>query len=32
VTQDSSEQDFSTRRQLFLTEQGYRYEIENFKL
>ena len=32
VTQDSSEQDFSTRRQLFLTEQGYRYEIETFKL
>lgn len=32
VTQDSSEQEFSTRRQLFLTEQGYRYEIENFKL
>lgn len=32
VTQDSTEQEFSTRRQLFLTEQGYRYEIENFKL
>lgn len=29
VTQDSTEQDFSARRQLFLTEQGYRYEIEN---
>lgn len=29
VTQDSTEQEFSTRRQLFLTEQGYRYEIEN---
>lgn len=29
VTQDSSEQEFSTRRQLFLTEQGYRYEIRN---
>ncbi|MFT6626909.1 MAG: DNA excision repair protein ERCC-3, partial [Flavobacteriales bacterium] len=27
VTQDSTEQEFSTRRQLFLTEQGYRYEI-----
>ncbi len=27
VTQDSTEQDFSARRQLFLTEQGYRYEI-----
>lgn len=32
VTQDTSEQDFSTRRQLFLTEQGYRYEIRNHKL
>ena len=30
VTQDSTEQEFSSRRQLFLTEQGYRYEIENF--
>lgn len=29
VTLDSSEQDFSARRQLFLTEQGYRYEIQN---
>lgn len=29
VTQDSTEQDFSTKRQLFLTEQGYRYLIEN---
>jgi len=29
VTQDSTEQDFSARRQLFLTEQGYRYEIES---
>ena len=29
VTQDSTEQDFSARRQLFLTEQGYRYEIQN---
>jgi DNA excision repair protein ERCC-3 len=28
VTQDSTEQDFSAKRQLFLTEQGYRYEIE----
>ncbi|TVQ98998.1 MAG: helicase [Deltaproteobacteria bacterium] len=27
VTRDSIEQDYSTRRQLFLTEQGYRYEI-----
>ena len=32
VTQDSSEQEFSTRRQLFLTEQGYRYEIRNSDL
>ncbi len=32
VTQDSSEQDFSTRRQLFLTEQGYRYEIRTHGL
>lgn len=30
VTQDSTEQEFSSRRQLFLTEQGYRYDIENF--
>lgn len=29
VTQDSTEQEFSARRQLFLTEQGYRYLIEN---
>lgn len=29
VTQDSTEQDFSAKRQLFLTEQGYRYTIEN---
>ncbi|MCB9520670.1 MAG: DEAD/DEAH box helicase [Myxococcales bacterium] len=29
VTQDTSEQEFSTKRQLFLTEQGYRYEITN---
>lgn len=29
VTQDSTEQEFSARRQLFLTEQGYRYTIEN---
>ena len=30
VTRDSTEQEFSARRQLFLTEQGYRYEIEEF--
>ena len=29
VTQDSTEQEFSAKRQLFLTEQGYRYTIEN---
>ncbi len=27
VTRDSNEQDYSAKRQLFLTEQGYRYEI-----
>lgn len=35
VTRDSTEQTFSAKRQLFLTEQGYRYRIENvetFKL
>ena len=32
VTQDSTEQEFSTKRQLFLTEQGYRYEIQNADL
>jgi DNA excision repair protein ERCC-3 len=32
VTQDSTEQDFSAKRQLFLTEQGYRYEIETASL
>jgi DNA excision repair protein ERCC-3 len=29
VTRDTSDQDFSTNRQLFLTEQGYRYLIED---
>ena len=28
VTRDTTEQDFSERRQLFLTEQGYAYRIE----
>jgi DNA excision repair protein ERCC-3 len=28
VTRDTVELDFAARRQLFLTEQGYRYEIE----
>jgi DNA excision repair protein ERCC-3 len=32
VTRDSTEQDFSARRQLFLTEQGYRYEVRNAEL
>lgn len=32
VTQDSTEQEFSAKRQLFLTEQGYRYTIENATL
>ena len=27
VTADSVEQDYAAKRQLFLTEQGYRYEI-----
>lgn len=27
VTRDSRDQDFAARRQLFLTEEGYRYEI-----
>jgi DNA excision repair protein ERCC-3 len=27
VSRDTREQDFSAKRQLFLTEQGYRYEI-----
>ena len=27
VSRDTSDQDFSVKRQLFLTEQGYRYEI-----
>jgi DNA excision repair protein ERCC-3 len=29
VSRDTSDQDFSVKRQLFLTEQGYRYEITN---
>ena len=32
VTQDTTEQEFSAKRQLFLTEQGYRYQIENTTL
>lgn len=28
ITRDSREQEFAAKRQLFLTEQGYRYEIE----
>lgn len=30
VTADSKEQEFAMKRQLFLTEQGYRYYIEDF--
>ena len=29
VTLDSKEQDFAMKRQLFLTEQGYRYLIQD---
>ena len=29
VTADTKEQDFAMKRQLFLTEQGYRYQIED---
>ncbi len=29
VSKDTCDQDFSMKRQLFLTEQGYRYEILN---
>jgi DNA excision repair protein ERCC-3 len=29
VTRDTVEQEFANKRQLFLTEQGYRYHIEN---
>ena len=28
ITRDTKEQDFAMKRQLFLTEQGYRYHIE----
>jgi DNA excision repair protein ERCC-3 len=31
VTRDSSEQEYANKRQLFLTEQGYRYDIENLE-
>ena len=30
VTRDSTEQEYSYKRQLFLTEQGYRYHIETY--
>ncbi len=30
VTSDSKEQEFAIKRQLFLTEQGYRYHIEDY--
>lgn len=29
VSRDTCDQDYSVKRQLFLTEQGYRYEIKN---
>ncbi len=29
ITRDTKEQDFALKRQLFLTEQGYRYHIED---
>jgi len=29
VTRDSAEQDFAANRQLFLTEQGYSYQIKD---
>jgi DNA excision repair protein ERCC-3 len=29
VTADTKEQDFALKRQLFMTEQGYRYTIED---
>ncbi len=29
VTRDTTEQEYASKRQLFLTEQGYRYTIEN---
>lgn len=31
VTRDSNEQEFAAKRQLFLTEQGYRYTISAFE-
>jgi DNA excision repair protein ERCC-3 len=31
VTRDTSDQEFAVHRQLFLTEQGYRYEIVDFE-
>ena len=30
ITEDSKEQQFAMKRQLFLTEQGYRYHIEDY--
>ena len=30
VTRDTKEQDYANNRQLFLTEQGYRYEIQSW--
>ena len=31
ITGETKEQDFAMKRQLFLTEQGYRYHIEEFE-
>ena len=31
VSKDTKEQEFAMRRQLFLTEQGYRYSIETIE-
>ena len=32
VTRDTNEQEYANKRQLFLTEQGYRYRIETIEL
>ena len=31
VSRDTCDQDFSVKRQLFLTEQGYHYEIKDYE-
>jgi len=30
VSDDTNEMEFSAKRQMFLTEQGYKYEIKRF--